>query len=78
MLVVVEHLPHGKITPQQCVFQCNFKIEHDFGKEVFELFEEVEEYIKAIKNCCDLCAESDSSETFQTDLKELFNKVGFD
>ena len=55
----------------------DLKINRNFDKEVLDLFEELNEHIETIKNYCDLCAESDSSETLRSDLKTLLEKVDF-
>lgn len=56
----------------------DLKIERDFEKEIFELFNELEDHIKRIENYCDLCAESDDSEKMRTDLEELLEIGGID
>jgi hypothetical protein len=55
----------------------DLKIERDFNKEVLDLCEELNEHIETIKNYCDLCAASDSSESLSSDLKTLIEKAGF-
>lgn len=54
------------------------KIERDFDKEIFALYDELEEHIKSISNYCDVCAESDSSKVLNNDLMEIFKKVDLD
>jgi len=56
----------------------DLKIERDFNKEVVDLFVELNEHIETIKNYCDLCAKSDSSESLRSDLKTLIEKAGLD
>jgi len=56
----------------------DLKIERDFEKALFDLFDELEDHIRTIQNYCDLCANSDNSETLRTDLKDLFSKAGID
>ena len=56
----------------------DLKIERNFNLEIFDLFNELDGHIKHIRSYCDECAESDSSETLNTDLKELFEKAELD
>lgn len=54
----------------------DLKIKREFNKEISDLFEELNEHIETIKNYCNLCAESDSSESLRSDLKTLTEKSG--
>ncbi|WP_075602758.1 hypothetical protein [Saccharicrinis aurantiacus] len=56
----------------------DLKIERDFNKEILDLFAELDEHIETVRNYCDLCAESDSSETLRSDLNLLIEKSGLD
>jgi hypothetical protein len=56
----------------------DLKIERDFDKDILDLFAELDEHIETIKNYCNLCAKSDSSESLLADLKILIEKVGLD
>lgn len=56
----------------------DLKIERDFNKEILDLFLELNEHIETIRNYCDLCAESDSSESLLSDLGTLLEKAGLD
>lgn len=56
----------------------DLKIERDFDKGILDLFAELNKHIETIRNYCDLCAESDSSELLRSDLKTLIEKVGLD
>lgn len=55
-----------------------FKIERVFDKEILDLFIELDEHIEVIRDYCDLCAKTDSSETLNADLKTLLEKSGLD
>lgn len=56
----------------------DFKIERVFDKEILDLFTELDEHIEVIKDYCDLCAKTDSSETLRADLQVLLEKSGLD
>ena len=56
----------------------DLKIERDFDRGIFDLFKELDEHISTISNYCDICADSDTSETLTSDLKELFEKAELD
>lgn len=56
----------------------DFKIKRSFDKDILDLIEELEEYIEAIRDYCELCSESESSESILLDLKILLERVGLD
>lgn len=56
----------------------DLKIERDFDLDIFDLLNELSEHIEIISNYCDLCANSDSSETLHKELNQLFEKAGLD
>lgn len=56
----------------------DLKITRDFDKKVMDLISELSEHIENIQNYCDLCAETDSSESLKSDLKSLFEQAKLD
>jgi hypothetical protein len=56
----------------------DLKIDRDFDKGVIDLLKELEGHIKTIENYCDLCADSDSSESLQSNLEDLFKRAGLE
>lgn len=56
----------------------DLKMKTDFNFSESQLFDEIIEAIDLIYNYCNTCAESDSTETLEKDLKLLFKRAGLD
>lgn len=56
----------------------DFKIKRDLSVNILELFDELNEILELIRNCCDICAKSDSDQVIERDLYLLLDKARID